>query len=534
MHDEGTGDTDLFADGHVDYGDELLFTDEIESEDLPPRFVGEPWKILIVDDDTEVHAITRVVLSDIEFDGRPIACLSAYSGAEANQVAADHPDLAVILLDVVMETDDAGLRVVRHIREILGNRNVRIVLRTGQPGQAPERQVIVAYEINDYKSKNELTAQKLFTTVIAALRDFQRTMRVEESRAGLRAISETMGRLLVINRLDIYLGEVLREVAKLVGPAEGHLRCKTTDDGMRVAAAEGCYAGLSGKLAAGCLDPAIAATVQEALISGQVIFLANHTVLRLGSIESLVVLLVGPHPPLPDHKQDLIRLLCNKVSVGFDKLFLLEQLANAQKATVYALGKLSEYKDEVTGNHVQRVERWSESIARELQARGQFPDIVTDHFCSQIGMASILHDVGKVAIPDAILRKPGPLTPEEREVMRSHAYIGASILREASQMVAGSPFLGMAADIAQGHHEWYGGGGYPSGAAGEAIKLSARIVAVADVYDALRNARPYKRAWTRRETIDLLLRESGNQFDPSVVDAFLAVESRLEGALDAA
>ena len=146
------------------------------------------WKILVVDDDVEVHSITRVVLQDVVFRDRPVAILGAASAAEAKRMLARFPDIAVLLLDVVMETEDAGLQLVRHIREELANRQIRIILRTGLPGQAPERSVIVDFDINDYKAKTELTAQKLFTTVIASLRAYEDIAEIELTRRDLRLL----------------------------------------------------------------------------------------------------------------------------------------------------------------------------------------------------------------------------------------------------------------------------------------------------------------------------------------------------------
>ena len=130
----------------------------------------EPWTVLVVDDDDQVHEMTRLLLRDLEFDGRPFRCITANSAAEAAAILDLSPEIPVVLLDVVMETPDAGLRLVRHIREVQGNTRIRIILRTGQPGDAPERDVVLSYDINDYKSKAELTAQKMFTALVSALR----------------------------------------------------------------------------------------------------------------------------------------------------------------------------------------------------------------------------------------------------------------------------------------------------------------------------------------------------------------------------
>ena len=133
----------------------------------------KPWKILIIDDEKDVHAATRLAIKDIRYKDRKLELYSAYSGAEGYEKMCEHPDMALVLLDVVMETDDAGLMLVSRIRNELKNNTSRIVLRTGQPGQAPEQQVILEYDINDYKTKTELTVQKLFTTVISSLRAYE-------------------------------------------------------------------------------------------------------------------------------------------------------------------------------------------------------------------------------------------------------------------------------------------------------------------------------------------------------------------------
>ncbi|MEG4799789.1 ATP-binding protein [Microcoleus sp. ARI1-B5] len=147
--------------------EELLFADEV-SEDSPT----ESWKILIVDDEAQVHTATDIALRKFVFENKSLKFISAYSATEARQLIQEHPDVAIILLDVIMETDDAGLEFVKYVRQELGNQLVRIILRTGQPGQVPEKSVIINYDINDYKTKTELTTTKLYTTMLTALRSF--------------------------------------------------------------------------------------------------------------------------------------------------------------------------------------------------------------------------------------------------------------------------------------------------------------------------------------------------------------------------
>ncbi|MBY0431191.1 MAG: response regulator, partial [Rhodospirillales bacterium] len=180
-------------------GEKLVFARRPKSEPEPES--DESWRILVVDDDPEVHAVTRLALRSLRYSGRRAEILSAHSAAEARRVLAQGRPVAVILLDVVMETDDAGLQLVRHIRDKMKNAAVRIILRTGQPGQAPEEHVIVEYDINDYKAKTELTAQKLFTSVITALRAFRDITMLEAHQQGLRQVIECSDSLLKMRSL---------------------------------------------------------------------------------------------------------------------------------------------------------------------------------------------------------------------------------------------------------------------------------------------------------------------------------------------
>ncbi|MFS2014644.1 HD domain-containing phosphohydrolase [Azospirillum sp. CT11-132] len=489
-----------------------------ETEDAADRVRhNPPWLILIVDDDHEVHAITRVVLGEMSFEERPVRFLSAYTARQARSLLVEHPGIAAILLDVVMETDDAGLKLVRHIREEMGNRQVRIILRTGQPGQAPERQVIAAYDINDYKAKSELTAQKLYTAAVAALRSYQHIATIERGRQGLERVMEAADHLAGLRSRSQFLAGLVGRAAALLTGVQSALLCGPGEGGGPAIVAE---AGLPADL-----PTEVVADIVAALGDGQARWGSRHgvTVLRGRDVAPLALCLLGG--PFAEGDRPLVELLCTKAAVGLDNLRLYERLNQAQIATVHALGKLAEYKDEVTGDHVKRLGRWATAIARELYARNAFAEELDDWFCDTIGLASVLHDVGKVGIPDAILRKPGRLDEAEMAVMREHASIGGNILRDACGGDRRG-YLSMGAEIAESHHEKFDGSGYPRGLAGDAIPLAGRIVAVADVFDALLHRRPYKKAWDIGEVLDLLRAEAGSHFDPRVVDAFLTVLER--------
>lgn len=177
--------------------DDLAQADPVASAD------ADVWQVLLVDDDASLHIATRYSLTGVRYKGRALQILSAYSGAEGYEMVVKHPDLALILLDVVMETDSAGLDLARRIRDELGNRMVQIVLRTGQPGHAPERSVIVDYEINDYKSKTELTAERIFTTVMASLRSFEQLRAIRRQQDELSTLAHAAHRFVPQEYLNL-------------------------------------------------------------------------------------------------------------------------------------------------------------------------------------------------------------------------------------------------------------------------------------------------------------------------------------------
>lgn len=325
------------------------------------------YKILIADDDREVHSITEIMLKDFEFEGKGICILKAYSGSEAKELLRENPDIAVAFLDVVMEDNASGLHVVEYLRKELKNGHTRIILRTGQPGEAPEERIVRDYDINDYRLKTEMTIQRLNTSLYTALRAYRD---IEENKN--------------LNTL----------------------------------------------------------------------------------------------------------------------------LQKTQEEIIFTLGEIIENHFEETAGHVRRAAEIMEILSSGLGR--------SKRECEMIKIASTMHDVGKVAIPDAILKKPGKLTPEEFEQMKKHAEIGYRILAKSDLEI-----FKMAAIIARGHHEKFDGSGYPHGLKGKDIPLNARMMAVVDVFDAILSKRCYKDADTFESAISYMEDQRGTHFDPEIVDVFL-------------
>ena len=493
--------------------DDVLFHDEAEDGDLLDRRAPAkaPWKVMIVDDEPAVHAITRLALRDLTFEGRGLEWISAESAREARRQLAEHPDTALILLDVVMETDEAGLNFARHVRQEAGNQLVRIVLRTGQPGQAPEQSVIQEFDINDYKTKTELTAQRLFTTVIAALRSHRDLLRLDSQRRAIEKIAATTA---IVGDSDAgasFLGKSLGILADLVAP---RTPAAVRASFLRVEA-NGALSLLSGEP----LDPG--AEAGAAVTSARSQFNGNRgAIFRGRSSDGGILMLIEAPERIDEDQKSLLEVFAAKLAAEQQSHELYGQLRQAQEATILSLARLAEYKDTDTGDHLRRVELGSRGLSAVLHERGLFPEIIDQLFLDQIGQASILHDVGKVGVPEKILLKPGPLDAAEWEVMRSHAAIGGAILGDAAQLLGGRNYLSLASEIALGHHEKFDGTGYPGGVTGDEIPVSARVVAVVDVFDALTSKRPYKEPWPLDKAVAKLQELSGTHFDPRMVAAF--------------
>lgn len=470
---------------------------------------SDPWHVLVVDDEPGVHDVTRLVLSGFRFEGRPVLLHHAYSAGEAKQLLREHPDMAVALLDVVMESEQAGLQLVRWIREDLENPHIRLVLRTGQPGQAPEQEVIANYDINDYKDKTELTAQKLSTVMYATLRAWRDISIIEANKRGLERVIASSVHIFSQQKSHEFASAVLTQLSNLVGMEKGALYCRPRDESVprfRVAAATGEYERYVNRDADDGLPERIVGSLREAFTMRRNLFRPDHYVLFFtDSHHSESLLYVGETWRLSPMDYKLIELFCTNVSVAFENLHLNQELFDSQLEMVHLLAGAAETRSRETANHVRRVGLLSELLARSYGLPDQDADTIR--------FAAPLHDIGKIGIPDAILNKPGPHTPEESQIMRTHTTLGAMLLSESRR-----PLLKMAATVAHEHHENWDGSGYPRGLRGTEIHVAGRIVAVADVFDALGSQRCYKAPWPEARIREFMQGQSGRKFEPRLVE----------------
>ena len=201
---------------------------------------------------------------------------------------------------------------------------------------------------------------------------------------------------------------------------------------------------------------------------------------------------------------------------------------------ITTLADIVESRDKVTGHHVKRTAEYCRLIAEELRREGKFTDVLTDEYIETLSIAAPLHDIGKIHISDAILNKTGKLTPQEFDDIKTHPGIGMDMLRSATENLGNNEYMDMAKDIAYYHHEWYGDSnrGYPAGLTGNDIPLAARIMAVADVFDALVSKRPYKDGMPVDKAIKIIIEEKGTHFDPDIVDAFLNIQDQVADVIE--
>lgn len=487
----------------------FLFAKPAEPPPSPtPSFPD--WKLLVVDDEPAVHDITRLALGGFRYERRGLHILSAYSGEEAKRMLAEQDDVALVLLDVVMETDDAGLQVVDFVRKELCNHAIRIILRTGQPGQAPERTVIDHYDINDYKEKTELTHTRLYSVVRTGIQAYQHIHTLSGHKQALEFMAMQAPKLFHLTSLHSFFKNLLDTLEALLPMLTGQGRAEFNafiaypidkQGEFKVYLERGKINGHRG-----FAEDIIKAAVEHLKTQHGSLMLKEGYILPVQDRnDTRAIIFIDQVSEFGEYERRLLDVLAMEAMIAFRNIDLYDLLAQERNETIDMLAIAAEFKDETTGEHVKRVQTLTKLLALELG----FVEADAEH----IARASLLHDIGKLAVADEILRKPEPLTPGDLEIIRSHTVKGYILLE-------GRAAFETAKTIAITHHEHYDGGGYPNGLKGEDIPLPGRIVALADVYDALTHARPYKKAWEIEKVHEFIQSGCGRQFDPAVVDAF--------------
>lgn len=498
---------------------ELLFSESDDDSQVENKNPAHPWKILIVDDEKSIHDITKLALKGIQFQHRDVEFFHAFSAQECIEQLIEHPDMALILLDVVMESEQAGLDAVKRIRYELCNRFVRIILRTGQPGQAPEREVILNYDINDYKEKTELTAKKLFTSVISALRSFEDIVRIEKNRQGLEKIIDATSGIFKEKNLEALFNGILMQVLSIVGLTDDDYKKSTSSflavfdnldeknhvAEMTVFSGTGRFDSLYGKYLAEVVDPNIVKSLQDATSNEHNIYTTDQFIVY---VKNNSLIYIETNKEMDELDRELLDIFCANVGIAYENSHLNHELVETQKEIIITLGSTAEFRSQETGQHVIRVAEISKHLAILIGLHSDEAEILR--------LASPMHDIGKIAVSDQILLKETKLSEEEFEIMKNHTSIGYEIFKKSKR-----PILKAAAIIAHEHQEKWDGSGYPNGLAGEDIHVFGRITAIADVFDALSSKSCYKSAWDIEKIKDYFTDQLGKHFDPNFGKIFL-------------
>jgi len=493
--------------------DDLLFSNEKSEPLVSQKIYEKSWKVLIVDDEPSIHDITVLALDGFDFEGRNIEFLHAYNAEDAIKILSQNNDIALALVDVVMENEHAGLDLVDQIRNELNNTVIRVVLRTGQPGQAPERSVIKKYDINDYKEKTELTSQKLYSVVYTSIRSYRDLSALEANRKGLERVIKASTEIYKVQKLSELINGILDQLVAVLYLDQDTLYVNFDSvaiEGIageaRILAGTGKYTQLAGESPFDKLDDDVVDILKATIENKKITSIGNMYAIYFSPDESLddVLIFSSQHTLSQDHLH-LLELYCNNLGVAYKNLLLHKDVEDTQREILYMLGEAVETRSKETGSHVRRVAEYSSLLAKIIG--------LPNHEVELVLLASPLHDFGKIGIPDKILHKPGKLDETEWDIMQTHAELGHSMLKNSDRGI-----MKAAALIAGQHHEKWDGSGYPNRLKQNDIHIYARIAALADVYDALGSKRCYKDPWPMEKVMDLIKSESGKHFDPDLVE----------------
>ncbi|OUS74281.1 diguanylate phosphodiesterase [Pseudoalteromonas sp. A601] len=332
---------------------DFLFTDH-EEEPLTETIPSGYWDILIVDDDPEIHSVTKLALSGVELWGKALRFHHAYSGSEAVELLCGISDVSVLLLDVVMESDDAGLKVVKEVRETLKNHNVRIILRTGQPGYAPEEQVIRNYDINDYKTKTELTRSKLVTSLVTAIRSYEQVCKLEYQSKALNNILCASKAILGFTDIKAFTMAVIKQLSVILDCKPRGIVCGTLDDNNRVFVLGGCseFSEFFGQGIEQLDDGRIILQVQKCLELGEHQYTEHDTTFLLKSKNRQAALFLDyAKQPSLDQLQ-FAEIFLTNVSVGLDNVRLFNRLRDAAfKDALTGLANRTDFIEQIEKYH---------------------------------------------------------------------------------------------------------------------------------------------------------------------------------------
>lgn len=477
----------------------------------------ECCNVLIIDDEEDVHIVTKLTMKNFLFEGKAMRFFSAHSALEAKLLLKQESRFALILLDVVMETENAGLDLAKFIRQELKNRFSRIILRTGQPGVAPEHSVIRNFDIDGYKNKTELRKLDLESAFYTSLRAYRDICQLQKHREILVQVIDSIANISRASDLLNFAAIVFAQIQLVLNISTSKMLLESSE-----AFAISKMEEKLNMFSAGANNvqvlvhndikdlPENERTLFEHALKVKTNFHNQRYYVYFHHSERGydTIFAFETERTLDNSEVDMIDLFLRNVLLSYENLLLANAFEETQELAITLMGGAMESHSKETGEHVVRVGLFAAQLAK-LNGENKF-------YCERIRLAAQLHDVGKVGVPDNILKKEGKLDPLEWQQMQQHVMKGWDILRGQNNSI-----IKMASNLALDHHEKWDGSGYPNGKKGDQISLEGRITAIADVFDALCHKRCYKDAWTLDAAREEMTNGSGKHFDPHLTTLFI-------------
>lgn len=504
--------------------------------------------ILVVEDEAELRFILSAQLRSHGFE-----VLEAPDGAVAIELAKKHlPDVVVMDIGLPYMNGIAATEVLKADRQTA---HIPIIILTARSGSADVVRGLDA-GAQEYLHKpfdvSELMARVRTVHRLSVARrridtlNSQLEAEVDEKTARLQLLYEYMRDLNRVETIDAVVDLLVESarratpcarLAMFLGAGDNRtlhcLRTVRVDEGVLELLRKGAHALVTRGAFDACGTLAVEPT-PETLAPADAVGDFLSVPLMCSSFddrsEILGVVHVAPErgSVLSDDDVECLRSIADAAAIAIESIRRRDRLHQSVRVVLKTVGHLAEYRDEETTRHLERVAKTAKVLTKQLQRSSRYSDQITAEFLDSIALAAPMHDIGKVGIPDDILTKPGKLTPEEYEIMKTHAEIGRRVLSRAIDPNHPVPLLEMCVDIAHCHHERFDGTGYPRRLKGQDIPLSARIVALVDAYDAISSKRRYKAASSHEEATRIIESEAGKHFDPELVQAFLACQREFD------
>jgi len=494
--------------------DRTLHPDEISS--APALKGGATWKVMIVVEQPSACDAVQAELAGMGFAGRGLEILCANAATDAEQLIQEHPDTAVVLVDVELETDLAGLEFVRFVRDVADDHNVRIIVRENRSGVPIDRRLITDYDISDHAGHEVLAGDRLFVAMHTALKAYRDSVALQSNKRALEQVIDATSTIFERRSMGMFAQGVLEQLTTLIYLDHGGDAAQTSGiaaickgPAIDVVAGTGRFTEQVGIDRRPMMPRQVLEDFETAIKDEGTVRIGNRVVRNFRTRSGLNYIVYLSDVATDDAPyRHLIEVFARNVGVAFENIQMNEEHERAQREMIYRLGEAVETRSRETGNHVKRVAEISKVLALGYGLNLEEAQVLR--------AASPLHDVCMIGVPDTILNKPGKLESEEWGIVQNHALLGYAMLKDSEHEL-----IRAGATIAQQHHEKWDGTGYPAGKAGEEIHVFGRITAIADVFDALGCDRPYKKAWPLDDVIAHMRAKRGKHFDPKLVDVLM-------------